>query len=52
LGFGLTDNYLDLWCGHLTDASELVDRAAAEIVVCSPRQRRNNGCYQSRRRFD
>jgi hypothetical protein len=30
-GFGRTDQYLDLWCGHLPDAADLVDRAAASI---------------------
>ena len=30
-GFGRTDQYLDLWCGHLPDAPELVERADAAI---------------------
>jgi hypothetical protein len=30
-GFGRTDQYLELWCGHLPDAPELVAAAAAAI---------------------
>jgi hypothetical protein len=31
-GFGRTDQYLDLWCGHLPNASELVEKATAAIA--------------------
>jgi hypothetical protein len=33
-GFGRTGQYLDLWCGHLPDAAELVESAAAAIAEC------------------
>jgi hypothetical protein len=31
-GFGRTDQYLDLWCGHLPNASELLEKATAAIA--------------------
>jgi hypothetical protein len=31
-GFGRTDQYLALWCGHLPSAAALVERAAAAIA--------------------
>jgi hypothetical protein len=31
-GFGRTDQYVDLWCGHLPSAPELVENAAAAIA--------------------
>jgi hypothetical protein len=30
-GFGRRDQYVDLWCGHLPDACDLVEQAAAAI---------------------
>ena len=32
-GFGRTDQYLDLWCGHLPNARELVEKATKAIVL-------------------
>ena len=32
-GFGRTDQYLDLWCGHLPNASALVEKAAKAIAI-------------------
>jgi hypothetical protein len=32
-GFGRGDQYVDLWCGHLGNAPDLVERAAAAIVA-------------------
>ncbi len=31
-GFGRTDQYLDLWCGHLPNARELVEKAKKAIA--------------------
>jgi molybdenum cofactor biosynthesis enzyme MoaA len=31
-GFGHTDQYVDLWCGHVPNAAELVERAASAIA--------------------
>jgi hypothetical protein len=32
-GFGHTDQYLDLWCGHLPNAAELVEQAKEAIEI-------------------
>src|SRR5262245_11425927 len=32
-GFGRTEQYLDLWCGHLPNAGEQVDKAAKAIAM-------------------
>jgi Radical SAM superfamily len=32
-GFGRTEQYLDLWCGHLPNARELVEKATKAIVL-------------------
>jgi Radical SAM superfamily len=32
-GFGRTEQYLDLWCGHLPNAGELVEKAAKAIAI-------------------
>jgi molybdenum cofactor biosynthesis enzyme MoaA len=37
-GFGHTDQYVDLWCGHVPNAAELVERAASAIA-----RHRDNG---------
>ena len=34
-GFGHTDQYLDLWCGHLPNAHELVEQAKKSIAMYS-----------------
>src|SRR5262245_33083655 len=32
-GFGRTEQYVDLWCGHLPNARELVEKATKAIVL-------------------